>query len=74
MLRQIHGWFPKSYIKLGTTTLPGNETNNGTHDSKTSDQQMNLETIGNNNGKMTNSSLNGTSSGEWFIVSNFQRI
>lgn len=73
--RQITGWFPKSYIKLGATSLSAIGGNGVmTTNSKIPNQQINAENVDNFAEKMTNSAIDGKSSGEWFIVCNFEKI
>jgi len=45
-----------------------------TTNSKIPNQQINAENVDNVTGKMTNSAMDGKSSGEWFIVCNFEKI
>lgn len=66
--KQIHGWFPKSYIKLGTTSLSALVGNNVSSNSNTPNQQISEGNVGNGTEKMANSAVDEKSSGEWFIA------
>uniref|UniRef100_A0A914LH46 Intersectin-1 n=1 Tax=Meloidogyne incognita TaxID=6306 RepID=A0A914LH46_MELIC len=66
--KQINGWFPKSYIKLGATSLSAIGGNGVMTTNSKIPNQINAENVDNVIGKMTNSAIDGKSSGEWFIA------